>query len=82
MAFLAAAERSLDLALYDVRLPGAVGDSVAGALRDAADRGVALRLLYNLDSDRPVPVPPPPDTRPSCSRRCRSRPRACPACPT
>ena len=64
VAFLGAAERSLDLALYDVRLPGEVGDLVAGTLRELASRGVALRLLYNLDSDRPVPVPPPPDTRP------------------
>src|SRR5918999_1731339 len=41
-----------------------LGDRVAGALRDAASKGVALRLLYNLDSERPVPVPPPPATRP------------------
>jgi phosphatidylserine/phosphatidylglycerophosphate/cardiolipin synthase-like enzyme len=62
--FLAATERSLDLALYDVRLPGDVGDRVADTLREAASRGVMLRLLYNVDSARPVPVPPPPNTRP------------------
>jgi phosphatidylserine/phosphatidylglycerophosphate/cardiolipin synthase-like enzyme len=62
--FLAAAAASLDIALYDVRLPGPVGDGVAGALRHAAARGVAVRLLYNTDSARPIPVPPPPRTRP------------------
>jgi phosphatidylserine/phosphatidylglycerophosphate/cardiolipin synthase-like enzyme len=36
--FLSQARRSLDIALYDVRLPGGVGDSVAGALKDAAAR--------------------------------------------
>jgi phosphatidylserine/phosphatidylglycerophosphate/cardiolipin synthase-like enzyme len=62
--FLAAAERSLDIALYDVRLPGEIGDRMAGTLRAASARGVAIRLLYNLDSARPVPIPAPPHTRP------------------
>src|SRR4051794_33406796 len=64
VAFLGAARRSLDLALYDVRLPGRVGDTVAGALREAAARGVAVRIAYNVDDERRVPVPPPPATRP------------------
>jgi phosphatidylserine/phosphatidylglycerophosphate/cardiolipin synthase-like enzyme len=64
VAFLAEARTSLDLALYDVRLPGPIGDSVAGALRDAAARGVAVRIAYNVDDERRVPVPPPPATRP------------------
>ena len=63
-SFLATARSSLDLALYDVRLPGPVGDAVAAALRAAVDRGVSVRLLYNAETDRPVPVPPPPNTRP------------------
>ncbi|MEA2474802.1 MAG: hypothetical protein QOE06_2717 [Thermoleophilaceae bacterium] len=62
--FLSQARRSLDIALYDVRLPGAVGDSVAGALKDAAARGIQVRLLYNTDSPHRLPVPPPPSTRP------------------
>lgn len=49
--FLDGARRSLDLALYDVRLPGEVGDRIAGALRAAAERGVSVRLAYNLDRD-------------------------------
>ena len=64
-AFVGEARRSLDLALYDVRLPGEPGDTVAGALRDAAARGVKLRLSYNLEErERAVPVPPPPSTKP------------------
>jgi hypothetical protein len=38
------ARASLDLALYDVRLPGDVGDRVAGALQAAVARGVAVRI--------------------------------------
>ena len=30
----------------------------------AADRGVAVRLAYNLDDDERIPVPPPPRTEP------------------
>ena len=62
-AFLGEAQRSLDLALYDVRLPGEPGDIVAGALRDAAARGVAVRIAYNADHDERV-FPPPPGTKP------------------
>jgi phosphatidylserine/phosphatidylglycerophosphate/cardiolipin synthase-like enzyme len=62
-AFIGEAQRSLDLALYDVRLPGEAGDIVAGALRDAAARGVAVRIAYNADHDERV-FPPPPRTKP------------------
>jgi phosphatidylserine/phosphatidylglycerophosphate/cardiolipin synthase-like enzyme len=62
-AFIGEAQRSLDLALYDVRLPGEAGDIVAGALRDAAERGVAVRIAYNADHDERV-FPPPPRTKP------------------
>jgi phosphatidylserine/phosphatidylglycerophosphate/cardiolipin synthase-like enzyme len=62
--FLDHARSSLDLALYDVRLAGAVGDRVAGTLQAAAARGVALRIAYNADDMRRVPVPPPPRTEP------------------
>ncbi len=62
--FISAATQSLDLALYDVRLPGQVGDGVADALREAHERGVAVRLAYNHESRRELPVPPPPNTRP------------------
>jgi len=38
---------------------------VTDALTGAADRGVAVRLAYNLDDDDRIPVPPPPLTQPS-----------------
>ncbi len=63
VAFLDEARESLDLALYDVRLPGEPGDLVAGALRAAAARGVAVRIAYNADHDERV-FPPPPQTAP------------------
>ena len=62
-AFLGEARHSLDLALYDVRLPGEPGDIVAGALRAASDRGVRVRVAYNADHDERL-FPPPPRTEP------------------
>jgi phosphatidylserine/phosphatidylglycerophosphate/cardiolipin synthase-like enzyme len=62
-AFLDEARLSLDLALYDLRLPDEPGDIVAGALRAAAERGVAVRIAYNADHDERV-FPPPPRTKP------------------
>jgi phosphatidylserine/phosphatidylglycerophosphate/cardiolipin synthase-like enzyme len=58
------AQRTLDMSFYDVRLPGAVGDSVADSIRAAAARGVAVRIMYNADGLYKVPVPPPPSTHP------------------
>jgi phosphatidylserine/phosphatidylglycerophosphate/cardiolipin synthase-like enzyme len=68
VAWLGGASTSLDLALYDVRLPGEVGDRVAGALRAAQARGVQVRIAYNLDQPTREPrpfEPPPPRTEPS-----------------
>jgi phosphatidylserine/phosphatidylglycerophosphate/cardiolipin synthase-like enzyme len=68
VAWLGEARRTLDLALYDVRLPGPVGDQIGGAIRAARDRGVAVRIAYNQDepADEPRPFePPPPRTEPS-----------------
>jgi len=46
-------------------LPDALAAIVSGALMRAAERGVAVRLAYNLDDDDRIPVPPPPATEPS-----------------
>jgi phosphatidylserine/phosphatidylglycerophosphate/cardiolipin synthase-like enzyme len=59
--FVAAAERSLDLAQYDFHLAEETAALVGGALRDAHARGVSVRILYNVDHGHPIPVPPPPE---------------------
>ena len=62
--FLGAAKRTLELALYDIRLHDEAAEIVAQAFQDAHDRGVAVRLVYNADYRHPIPVPPPPETEP------------------
>ena len=59
-AFVDAAERSLDLALYDLNLDPEIENVVVGAITAAEERGVAVRLAYNVDHPNPIPVPPPP----------------------
>ena len=62
--FLHPAQSTLELALYDVRLPDPTGSIVADELRAASERHVVTRLLYNVDSGRPSELHPPPQTRP------------------
>jgi len=62
--FLAQARTTLDLALYDVRFETGAGALVLAALLAAVQRGVAVRLLYNVAHPGPIPVPPPPETAP------------------
>jgi phosphatidylserine/phosphatidylglycerophosphate/cardiolipin synthase-like enzyme len=62
--FLGAARKSLELALYDIRLHDEAAEIVTGALLGAQDRGVTVRLVYNVDHPGPIPVPPPPKTAP------------------
>jgi len=59
-AFLDEAKRTLELAQYDFELGPETAAIVGGAIRRAHDRGVQVRLVYNLDHRKPVPVPPPP----------------------
>lgn len=65
--FIDAAQESLELAMYDIRLEDETGDIVRDALVGAHERGVNVRLVYNLDrEDEPRPMlPPPPKTEPS-----------------
>jgi phosphatidylserine/phosphatidylglycerophosphate/cardiolipin synthase-like enzyme len=78
--FLGAARESLDLALYDVRLPGEPGEIVAGALREAANRGVRVRMAYNADHDERI-FPPPPHTEPELIERLPFDTRGVPGIP-
>ena len=62
--FFGAARTTLDLALYDIRLHDEAAEIFKRALLGAQDRGVAVRLVYNVDHPGPIPVPPPPQTAP------------------
>lgn len=61
---LRGAQRSLDIAMYDVRFETDAGGLVLASLLTALQRGVAIRLLYDVDHPGPIPVPPPPGTVP------------------
>jgi phosphatidylserine/phosphatidylglycerophosphate/cardiolipin synthase-like enzyme len=63
--FVDGARETLELALYDVRLHNETADLVQAALVGAHERGVHVRLVYNVDEvDERPPVPPPPTTEP------------------
>ncbi|MCU0258014.1 MAG: phospholipase D-like domain-containing protein [Solirubrobacteraceae bacterium] len=47
VSWLEQARRTLELALYDVRIPGPAGDRVADALREATGRGVRVRIVVH-----------------------------------
>jgi phosphatidylserine/phosphatidylglycerophosphate/cardiolipin synthase-like enzyme len=79
--FLDGATRSLDLALYDVRLVDGHGERVRASLDAAVARGVQVRVLYNLDHPGPIPVPPPPETRPDLIETLQAETRAIPGIP-
>ena len=79
--FLAAAEHSLDLALYDINLGPETETIVLGAIEAAAQRGVAVRLAFNADFHAPIPVPPPPKARPEDIARLSVPTRAIPGIP-
>jgi phosphatidylserine/phosphatidylglycerophosphate/cardiolipin synthase-like enzyme len=59
--WLGQARESLELAQYDFHLAADTAPVVAEAIRAAAARGVAVRILYNVDHRNPIPVPPPPE---------------------
>jgi phosphatidylserine/phosphatidylglycerophosphate/cardiolipin synthase-like enzyme len=63
-AFLAESQRSLDIAMYDVRSETDAGALVVASLLAAAQRGVAVRMIYDVAHPGPIPVPPPPETKP------------------
>jgi phosphatidylserine/phosphatidylglycerophosphate/cardiolipin synthase-like enzyme len=62
--FIGEARTSLDIAVYDVRFETDAGALVLATLLAAHQRGVAIRLVYNVDHPGPIPVPPPPRTKP------------------
>ena len=63
-AFFATAKQTLEVAVYDIKLPPDLEAIACGALVAAHKSGVAVRLAYNVDHPRETPVPPPPITDP------------------
>ena len=62
IAFFEAARTSLDIAIYDIRLGEEIERRGREALERAHERGVDVRLVYELEDDDRPPVPPPPRT--------------------
>jgi phosphatidylserine/phosphatidylglycerophosphate/cardiolipin synthase-like enzyme len=64
-SFLERAKQTLDIAIYDVNLGDETEQIVLGTLRSSSQRGVRVRLLYNVDRRPPGKIaPPPPKTHP------------------
>ena len=57
--FIAGAQKSVDIAIYDLNLNGGPADQFRGAIQAASARGVVVRMVYNVDFPNPIPVPPP-----------------------
>jgi len=79
--FLSAAEQTLDVALYDLKLDGPEAQPVSDALVGARHRGVRVRVLYNVDHPGPIPVPPPPSHVPDTLEALPLETRAVPGVP-
>ena len=60
-SFLDGATRSLDVALYDLRLEQSPATTLLDSFVAAVKRGVAVRLIFNQDHAQTIPVPPPPE---------------------
>ncbi len=59
--FLDGATRSLDIALYDLRLEEVPATTLFNAFDAAVKRGVGVRLMFNHDHPDAILVPPPPE---------------------
>ena len=58
-AFLNGATKTLDVAIYDLRLEAGPGAVMLGAFQAAVKRGVHVRMMFNQDHPANLPVPPP-----------------------
>src|ERR1700748_1459280 len=68
--FVKGAKQSLEIAIYDLRLPDPIPDILRDETPIARAGGATIRLVYNEDDGVPrVPVPPPPQTQPDLLSR-------------
>jgi phosphatidylserine/phosphatidylglycerophosphate/cardiolipin synthase-like enzyme len=56
---LCRARRTLDIAIYDLKLDTEPGDLVRRAVHDVRARGVEVRVVFNQEHRRARPLPPP-----------------------
>ncbi len=56
----AARRRSTSRSTTSISAPD-TAEIVGGAIKDAAARGVAVRMIYDVGHRNPIPVPPPPE---------------------
>ncbi len=56
---LCLARRSLDIAIYDLKLDGEPGEVVRQAVHRAIAAGVTVRMVFNQEARRTRPLPPP-----------------------
>jgi phosphatidylserine/phosphatidylglycerophosphate/cardiolipin synthase-like enzyme len=57
--YLGRARRSLDVAIYDLKLDGEPGEVVRRAVHRAVSSGVVVRMVFNQEGMRRRPLPPP-----------------------
>lgn len=57
--FIGAASQTLEVAIYDCALTDSMGNEVAALFRDAASRGVAVRIAYYVGPHHSPVIPPP-----------------------
>src|SRR5262249_10350837 len=79
--YLDGAQHTLDVALYDLRVDGPAEPTIVDAFHRALQRGVQGRLVYNVDHEKPIPVPPPPDTDVGMLEACGLPTRSVPGIP-
>jgi phosphatidylserine/phosphatidylglycerophosphate/cardiolipin synthase-like enzyme len=60
-SFIDGATKSIDIAIYDLRLDDAPGAALLASFESACKRGVVVRLMFNQDHAQAIPVPPPPE---------------------
>ena len=63
-AFIGDARETLEVALYDCKLVDPEASVIVDAIHAARDRGVAVRVVNNVDHPRRFPIPPPPQGDP------------------
>ena len=60
-SFVDGATKTLDVAIYDLRLDDSPGTTLLNSFQAAIKRGVAVRLMFNQDHALAIPEPPPPE---------------------